>query len=249
MWLIMQSKLLDRVPIEEALRSTFEETDDKWMQEARRTDDDSGTSAIVCLIIDLEIYTANVGDGSATVYNAEQHPQLLSTTQPHDSSAESQHIIAQVGSIDSINGLPGCANGILPVSRGLGCHSLTRFLSAEPSIKRRGILETDQALILATNGLNVLSPMQVPELAASAVKDAEAVAYWLCETAAASGLQENLTVLVIHLASILTGPASRYTSLTGSPMNAIAPDGRNGDKEAETAKELDDEKEEITMQQ
>lgn len=246
MWLIMQSKLLDQVPIEEALRSTFEETDEQWIQEARSTDDDSGTSAIVCLIIDLEIYTANVGDGSATVYNAQQQPLLLSTTHPHDSSAESQQIIAQVGSIDSISGLPGCVNGLLPVSRGLGCQSLTQFLSAEPSIKRRGILETDQALILATNGLNVLSATQVSELAASAVKDAEAVAYWLCETAAASGLQENLTVLVIHLSSVLTGPASRYTSLTGSPMNAIVADSKYGDKRM---RQLDDEKEEVTMQQ
>lgn len=172
------------------------------MQAMMMLEDDSGSTALVALILGDEIYFASAGDGAGTVYRSGgAEPEQLSFAHKPDEPGEKRRIEALGGFVAGHD----CArlNGVLAVSRGIGDLSLKQWVSPDPEIRRMRVDKNDQFLVISSDGMtDVLLETDVG-LIVEAAGNVQQAAQELVDVSLAEGSTDNVGVLVIDLQSIL----------------------------------------------
>lgn len=202
LWRALEVKLEEGVEPEAALRDAFLQVDEEWCEEADMlVKDDSGSTALVALVLGNQIYFASAGDGAGTVYRSDgKDPEQLSFAHKPDEPSEKKRIQALGGFVAGND----CARlqGVLAVSRGFGDLSLKQWVTAEPAIRRFDVIEGDRYLVIASDGMtDVLLPSEVGPIVAEA-GNVESAAQELVDVSLAEGSSDNVGVLVVDLSSI-----------------------------------------------
>ena len=169
-----------------------------------------GTTAVVAVVINSMLHIANAGDARGVLCRAPPRdnklakPQGLRLSIDHKPgiSSERKRIEAGGGSVIRRRGVDR-VEGFLAVSRALGDLSLAPHVSCEPYTSSTKILERDEYLILACDGVwDVLTD----EVAAAVVFEAvekgggvEGAAQALVDRSLQKGSTDNVTVHVIGL--------------------------------------------------
>lgn len=189
----------DNLPL--AIEQTFLAVDKMICDELRRDFDASGSTCLVaCLTggnkIPLKLILANVGDCKCVM---NRDGLAISLTQDHRLSREDEMTRLQhKGVIVKDNRV----NGILAVTRSFGdVHHCKDAIIANPEIMVFEITETDEFIVLATDGLwDVMGPQAVVNYAKERFlkcKDIELVTSSVIEEAMRRGSIDNVTVILI----------------------------------------------------
>merc|ERR1712137_81092 len=152
-----------------------------------------GTTAVVCLIKDHILYTANVGDSRAVLCRNSKAVRLTVDHKP-DLAGETERIEHMGGFVKNNR-----VQGALAVTRALGDWFAGHFVSPEPYITVTHLNKDDEFLLIACDGLfDVFSDDVVVEKIRG-MEDPKAAAIKLKEEAFNAGSTDNISVVVIRL--------------------------------------------------
>ncbi|CAK0785192.1 hypothetical protein CVIRNUC_008398 [Coccomyxa viridis] len=193
---------------ESALTDAFNRTDEEF----GKADNAAlvGTTAVVALVGSRQLYVANCGDSRAVLCRG---GVAIPLTDDHKAAREDEtaRVEAAGGQILFWNGVR--VMGVLAVSRAIGDHCLRPFVIAQPEVTILGRRPDDEILLLASDGLwDVLSNQEACTLAkrclrrarqrgASRQSAARIAATVLTRAAVDRGSRDNVTVVVVDLAS------------------------------------------------
>jgi len=180
-----------------ALQQAFHECETEFIQIAGREGLRDGTTAVVALVQDDCLHVAHVGDSRCVLGRAGGRTQGVTQDHKPELALEKQRIEALGGFVSYI----GCwrAMGILAMSRALGDLFLKPYVSAEPDVCRYELNETDEFIILASDGVfDVFDNETVVRIARSAPSPQEA-ANLLTNSAFHAGSLDNVTAVVVAL--------------------------------------------------
>lgn len=153
----------------------------------------NGTTAVVVLIIDDNLYMANVGDSRALVSQGGKAVRLSIDHKPS--------LPSEVDRITALGGVVtnGRVKGMLAISRALGDHACAPFVTPEPHLAHFQLTANDPLLVLACDGLFDVTDDQLVVSIASTFPDPTSSARYLAEQALAAGSTDNISVVVAHL--------------------------------------------------
>lgn len=191
---------------EHAFAEAFSKVDEEFgrAKEAAQV----GTTAVVALVGDRQLYVGNCGDSRAVLCRA---GRAIALTDDHKAAREDEtaRVEAAGGEVMWWNGER--VMGVLAVSRAIGDHYLRPFVIAEPEVTILGRSDEDELLLLASDGLwDVLSNQEACSLAqrclrraqqrgASRQTAARVAASVLTRAAIDQGSSDNVTVVVVDL--------------------------------------------------
>eukprot|EP01135_Chromosphaera_perkinsii_P002487 Nk52_evm3s224 gene=Nk52_evmTU3s224 len=157
----------------------------------------SGTTAIVCLLLNDKLYTANCGDSRALLCKMGETIELSEDHCP-DRDDEFERIIAAGGEV-TMAGIPRVM-GKLAMSRAIGDIPLKDVgVIATPEVKEIDIGKEDEFIVLATDGLfEVMTSDAVVDVVSQCKMPSEAAAE-LVSIALGYGSMDNITVVVVRL--------------------------------------------------
>ncbi|KAK6137282.1 hypothetical protein DH2020_028974 [Rehmannia glutinosa] len=178
-----------------------------------------GSTAAVVLVGKEDMVVANCGDSRAVLCRGGVAVPLSTDHKP-DRDDEKERIEAAGGKIISWNGWR--VQGILATSRSLGDHYLKPYVTSEPEVTVVRRSESDDFLIIATDGLfDVVSNEIACEVVSKCLigrcrrpgsdkTGASEAAAVLAELAVAKGSRDNISVIVVVEASsrLLLQPGS-----------------------------------------
>jgi len=130
----------------------------------------TGSTAVVVLVKDNDIWVANCGDSRAIVNEGEKAVALTSDHKPNRTD-EYFRITRSGGHVtqSSVQDVPR-VNGVLAVSRAIGDFSLAPFVSWMPEISQYTCTEKNSYILLATDGVwDVLSNEDVIHIINNAI--------------------------------------------------------------------------------
>ena len=160
-----------------------------------------GSTAIMALIKNGQIYVGNVGDSRAVLCSASK-AQALSQDHKPDRPDEHKRITDLGGFVTSRGGVAR-VQGILAVSRAFGDFGLKPYVIAQPEIVVHEIKKQDEFLILACDGVwDVFTNQQAVDLVKASLQkshDPRAAAQILAQAAYDAGSMDNISVLVVQL--------------------------------------------------
>jgi protein phosphatase 1L len=193
---------LSKAEPDEALRRAFLKTDEEFLKIANKEGLGDGSTAITALVRGRTLWVANAGDARAILVSGST---AIAMSEDHKPNRESERRrITQAGGTVTFM---GCwrVNGVLATSRGFGDRELKKVVSAEPEIRHRTLMEGDDYLVLASDGIwDVLSNQIVAEIVARS-GGCRAAASAVTEEALRRGSMDNVTAVVISLRSIWGG--------------------------------------------
>lgn len=129
----------------------------------------TGSTAVVVLIKDNNIYVANCGDSRAVINEGEEAIALTSDHKPNRSD-EYFRITSSGGQVTQSSMDVPRVNGVLAVSRSIGDFALAPFVSWMPEISQYTFTEKNSYVILATDGVwDVLSNEDVIHIVNNAI--------------------------------------------------------------------------------
>lgn len=160
-----------------------------------------GSTAIMALLKNDQIYVGNVGDSRAVLCTAGVAKALSQDHKP-DRPDERQRIEA-LGGFVALRGGIARVQGILAVSRAFGDFNLKPYVIAQPETLVHQITAQDEFLILACDGVwDVFTNQQAVELVRSSLQknpDHKAAAQALVKAAYSAGSMDNISAIVIKL--------------------------------------------------
>jgi protein phosphatase 1L len=187
---------------EDALRRAFLKTDEEFLKIAHKEGLYDGSTAITALVRGRTLWVANAGDARAILVSGST---AIAMSEDHKPNRESERRrITQAGGTVTFM---GCwrVNGVLATSRGFGDRELKKVVSAEPEIRHRTLMEGDDYLVLASDGIwDVLSNQNVADVVARS-GGCRSAATAVTEEALRRGSMDNVTAVVISLRSIWGG--------------------------------------------
>jgi serine/threonine protein phosphatase PrpC len=130
----------------------------------------TGSTAVVVLIKDNDIWVANCGDSRAIINEGEKAVPLTSDHKPNRTD-EYFRITRSGGQVtqSSVQDVPR-VNGVLAVSRSIGDFALAPFVSWMPEITQYTFTEKNNYIVLATDGVwDVLSNEDVIHIINNAI--------------------------------------------------------------------------------
>lgn len=174
---------------------------------------EDGSTCLIAIIRDGVVYVGNVGDSRAILSTRKGKSVCLSNDQKPDRKDERARLEAKgahvTGSpsfmyhlwpINKLIDVPR-VNGALAMSRSIGDLSLKRWITCDPEITTHALSEDDRFLIMATDGLwDVVSSRAAAKVAASH-DDPQKAAEALVALALAKKTFDNITVVVVDVAS------------------------------------------------
>jgi serine/threonine protein phosphatase PrpC len=177
-------------------------TDEEFLKIAHKEGLGDGSTAITALVRGRTLWVANAGDARAILVSGSTAIAMSEDHKPNRES-ERRRIMQAGGSVVFM----GCwrVNGVLATSRGFGDRELKKVVSAEPEIRHRTLMEGDDYLVLASDGIwDVLSNQVVADIVArsSGCRNAASA---VTEEALRRGSMDNVTAVVISLRSIWGG--------------------------------------------
>lgn len=161
----------DETALRTALISGFKQTEHNFLQQAKRLQDPSGSTACTMTVFGpdeqmrLRLFLANLGDSRAVLGLADGSAKRLTTDHKPSLAQERKRIEAEGGSVVNVNGTPRCVlpmkrrvSGVvgLAVSRSFGDKDFKKpdIVSAEPAITIHEVdWDADDLVILATDGV------------------------------------------------------------------------------------------------
>nr|CCA26976.1 protein phosphatase 2Crelated / PP2Crelated putativ [Albugo laibachii Nc14] len=207
--------------IEEVLYDAIYALDDDFCAIIRRSQaqrharsKEEGSTCLLAVIRDNIVHIANVGDSRAIICT--HKGKYISLSRDHKPQVGEERVkIEARGGI--VTGYPACfyaiwpinklidvprVNGLLSMSRSIGDVGLKPWITCEPDITTRQLCaKTDKFLILATDGLwDVLSSRKAAKIA-YCYDDPQDAADALILEALRRKTHDNITVLIIDLAS------------------------------------------------
>ena len=197
----VQAELANAEP-EEALRRAFLKTDEDFLKIACKEGLGDGSTAITALVRGRTLWVANAGDARAILVSGSTAIAMSEDHKPNRES-ERRRITKAGGTVVFM----GCwrVNGVLATSRGFGDRELKKVVSAEPEIRHRTLMEGDDYLVLASDGIwDVLSNQIVADIVARS-GGCRAAATAVTEEALRRGSMDNVTAVVISLRSTWGG--------------------------------------------
>ncbi|KAJ3448768.1 hypothetical protein M0812_01251 [Anaeramoeba flamelloides] len=159
------------------------------------TDDDSGSTASLILIIGNLIFSANLGDVKALLLRDNNQIEELTYDHKPTDITEKKRIL-KLGGVVTVN---GSINASLAVSRAFGDFDFHPFVSCVPFTKVVELKETDQKIIIATSSFwELFTEKEVFNLI-SKKKDPFKASFHLRTLASSLSNSENLSIIVINL--------------------------------------------------
>jgi protein phosphatase 2C len=223
-----------------AFEHAFTEAFSKVDEEFGKKQDQAqvGTTAVVALVGDRQLYIGNCGDSRAVLCRS---GMAIPLTEDHKAARddETARVEAAGGEVMWWNGER--VMGVLAVSRSIGDHYLRPFVIAQPEVTILSRSAEDELLLLASDGLwDVLSNQEAVSLAqrclrraqqrgASRQTAARVAASVLTRAAIDQGSSDNVTVVVVDLSREKTmatvkaegfGPASAENPSRSGDMTA-----------------------------
>eukprot|EP00808_Paulinella_micropora_P018718 g22036.t1 len=190
---------------EACLAAAFQELDNRWLIEAQYHGHDDGSTAIVAFISQGVLYVANVGDSRGILCSANQTVTPMSRDHK-PSRPDEKHRIESLGGRIIYYGT-WRVEGVLAVTRAIGDRRLKKFVSAVPEVISHELMDGDNFLILATDGVwDVLTNEQAYSVVESCGDDVRLAARKITEMAYNRGSQDNITTVVVDL----RGRANRH---------------------------------------
>lgn len=162
---------------------------------------DQGTTATIAMILDGNLWTANVGDARTVLDNNGIPVQLTEDAKPHDPRYR-RGIEHRGGNVVGIFGVPR-VNGDLAVARAIGDHRLNGAISARSKIARIPMSQVQPGshLILCCDGIYDVS--RTADVVAGAhahqSRTAGTLAKDIIYSAYQAGSTDNLSALVVKL--------------------------------------------------
>ena len=191
-----------------ALNRGFLKTDEQFLKVARSGFYEDGTTAIVAIVRDEEIFVGNAGDSRAVLILKDAQDSVVELSQDHKPNRrDEQERIEKAGGIVVHVGV-WRVEGVLAVSRAIGDRAFKEYVIARPDVLRYERTEKDAFLVLASDGLwDVMSNKQVADEIRSC-SSVENAAKRLTEKAFRLGSRDNICSLVVDLRSRTSGRAT-----------------------------------------
>jgi len=208
--------------IVEAIYRSFEETDNHVVSLCNENGWANGSTAVISLVVDNRLYTANVGDSEAILISEVDGAIVSeSLTTPHKANDpdERQRVLNLGGHV-----FFGRVFGTLAVSRSFGDSRYKKpktsqnFVTWEPAITTKELNITHRALVLACDGLwDVLSHNEVAERVVMGInsgKNSQQISEELVSTALEKYTEDNVTVITVLFNWDQNGSLRSETSTT-----------------------------------
>jgi len=189
----------------EAIVRSFEETDNQCVSVCNENGWHNGCTAVISLVVDNRLYTANIGDSEAILISEVAGSIICeSLTTPHKANdpEERQRILNLGGHV-----FFGRVFGTLAVSRSFGDSRYKKpktsqnFVTWEPAITTKELNPSHRALVLACDGLwDVLSHNEVAESVVRGVnngKNSQQISEELVNIALEKYTEDNVTVVTV----------------------------------------------------
>ena len=191
-----------------ALNRAFLKTDEQFLKVARSGFYEDGTTAIVAIVRDEEIFVGNAGDSRAVLILKDAQDGVVELSQDHKPNRrDEQERIEKAGGIVVHVGV-WRVEGVLAVSRAIGDRAFKEYVISRPDVLRYERTEKDAFLVLASDGLwDVMSNKQVADEIRSC-SSVENAAKRLTEKAFRLGSRDNICSLVVDLRSRTSGRAT-----------------------------------------
>eukprot|EP00178_Gracilaria_changii_P015350 TRINITY_DN429_c0_g1_i1.p2 TRINITY_DN429_c0_g1~~TRINITY_DN429_c0_g1_i1.p2 ORF type:complete len:648 (+),score=101.79 TRINITY_DN429_c0_g1_i1:407-2350(+) len=177
---------------ESALVHAFEDVDYAFLRDYP-VEETSGCTGLAALIIDSTLYVANAGDCRCILSRRDGTVLALSKDHVATDPAEHSRVVARGGFVSATGRVMGC----LMVSRSLGDRSFKKYISATPDIIRHQITSEDDFIVLASDGLWDVVPVdEAAALVRSTVRVPDLAAKRLALKAVELGSDDNISVVV-----------------------------------------------------
>ncbi|XP_043572020.1 protein phosphatase 1F [Chiloscyllium plagiosum] len=186
---------------EEALRQAFKQTDEMFLQRAKRKKLRSGTTGVAALIVGDTLHVAWLGDSQVMMI---QQGLVVTLMDPHKPEKESEK--------QRIEDLGGCVvflgcwrvNGTLAVSRAIGDIDQKPYVSGDADSASFKLNGTEDYIVLACDGFfDGVEPSRVVDLVQEHLQenggDGSTVAETLVAAAKEGGSSDNITVVLVFL--------------------------------------------------
>ncbi|XP_066465701.1 protein phosphatase 1F [Tiliqua scincoides] len=186
---------------EEALRESFQKTDDMFLAKARREKLRSGSTGVSALIVGNKLHIAWLGDSQVMLV---QRGKAINLMEPHKPEREDEK--------QRIEALGGCVtymdcwrvNGTLAVSRAIGDLLQKPYISSCADSASFDLTGAEDYVLLACDGFfDAIRPFEVVDLVLEHLMqnkgDGFKAAERLVAAAKESGSTDNITVLVVFL--------------------------------------------------
>ena len=202
---ILQSKLESGLNEIVALCETFNEIDELLRPVAIH----HGTTAVVCLIRDNILYTANLGDSRAVLCRNKEAIRLTVDHKP-DLPGETKRIERMGGFVRNNR-----VQGSLAVTRSFGDYFAGELVSSEPYLTVTPLNKSDDYLLIACDGLFDIFTDDVAITIANGFNNPQDAAVKLKDQAFASGSTDNISVIIVNF-------NNQFSSIDESPDHAPA---------------------------
>ncbi|XP_048412255.1 protein phosphatase 1F isoform X2 [Stegostoma tigrinum] len=186
---------------EEALRQAFKQTDEMFLQRAKRKKLRSGTTGVAALVVGDTLHIAWLGDSQVMMV---QQGLVVTLMDPHKPEKESEK--------QRIEDLGGCVvflgcwrvNGTLAVSRAIGDIDQKPYVSGDADSASFKLNGTEDYVVLACDGFfDGVEPSRVVDLVQEHLQenggDGSTVAESLVAAAKEGGSNDNITVVLVFL--------------------------------------------------
>ncbi|XP_073169729.1 protein phosphatase 1F isoform X2 [Lepidochelys kempii] len=207
----------------EALKGSFQQTDEMFLFKAERERLRSGTTGVSALIVGNRLHIAWVGDSQVMLV---QQGKAVTLMEPHKPEREDERM--------RIEALGGCVtymdcwrvNGTLAVSRAIGDLYQKPFISGNADGNSFELTGSEDYLLLACDGFfDAIRPYDVVDLVLDHLKqnkgDGLKAAERLVAAAKENGSSDNITVLV----AFLRNPPDILADCLGDPKSLSADEG------------------------
>ncbi|XP_053135444.1 protein phosphatase 1F [Hemicordylus capensis] len=186
---------------EEALRDSFQKTDEMFLCKARREKLRSGSTGVTALMVGNKLHIAWLGDSQVMLV---QRGKAVTLMEPHKPEREDEK--------QRIEALGGCVtymdcwrvNGTLAVSRAIGDLSQKPYISGCADSASFELTGAEDYVLLACDGFfDAIGPFEVVDLVLEHLiqnkGDGLKAAERLVAAAKESGSSDNITVLLVFL--------------------------------------------------
>lgn len=160
-----------------------------------------GTTATIAMVLNEQLWTANVGDSRTILDNHGRAEQLSCDAKPNDSRFR-KGIENRGGAVRTVFGVPR-VNGDLAVARSFGDHRLGSAVSARPKITMKPLseIQSGSQLILCCDGITDVarSADLAQAVHTNRFQPVSAVARNLVYSAYFAGSTDNLSAMVVKI--------------------------------------------------
>ncbi|XP_007422501.1 protein phosphatase 1F [Python bivittatus] len=210
----------------EALRDSFQKTDEMFLSRARREKLRSGTTGVSSFIVEDKLHIAWLGDSQVMLV---QQGKVITLMEPHKPEREDER--------QRIEALGGCitymdcwrVNGTLAVSRAIGDLMQKPYISGCADSASFELTGAEDYVLLACDGFfDAIQPVEVVDHVLEHLMEKQGdglqTAERLVAVAKQSGSTDNITVLVVFLRE----PKDIVTDCLRDPKSCPADDGAAG---------------------